>query len=184
MANPVTTIPAQFTAGDTLSFTQSLADYPASAGWVLHYRLINASGKQDIVSTASGDDHVFNISAATTVEYSAGIYDWQAYVDGVASQRFTVGNGRVTILPNLAGQSAGFDNRSAARKALDAVNLWLGSRDLAVAEYEISGRRMKYIPMGELLSLRSKLQLEVSREDKANAIARGESVSNKLLVRF
>jgi hypothetical protein len=184
MHNTVTTLPAQITAGDTLTFTQTLADYPANNGWVLHYRLINALGKFDITSSASGSDHLISVLAATTAGYTAGTYDWQAYVDGVSSQRFTIGTGRVVIMPNLAGQSAGFDNRSTARKALDSINAWLANRDLAVAEYQIAGRSMKYIPITELLSLRSKLQFEVKGEDKAAAMMRGESISNKLLVRF
>lgn len=184
MHNTVNTLPAQLTAGDTLIFTQSLAGFAATDGWVLHYRLINALGKVDIASTASGDDHLINVPAATTATYVAGAYDWQCYVDGVASQRFTLANGRVNILPNLAGQAGGFDNRTPARKALDAINAWLGTRDLAVAEYQIAGRSMKYIPITDLLSLRSKLTYEVKGEAQAAGILRGESVSNKLLVRF
>ena len=45
MADIPSTEPAVFTAGDTLKFTRSLADYPASEGWVLSYTLVNADAK-------------------------------------------------------------------------------------------------------------------------------------------
>lgn len=179
-----TTVPMQIVAGDTIQWQISLDDYLPADGWVLKYRLINALGKIDITASASGSDHLVSVSAATSAGYPAGEYDYQAYVEGTGAKRYTVAAGRIKILPNLAGVATTYDNRTTAKKALDAVNAWLGSRDLAVAEYEIAGRRMKYIPVAELITLRSKLRAEVNREDRAARIARGEEAGNKLLVRF
>lgn len=178
-----TSVPASVTAGDTIAWQRTLSDYPASAGWVLKYRLINAAGKIDITASAYGDDHLVGVTAATSTAYAAGDYDWQEFVEK-ASERYTTATGRITVAPNLAAAASTYDNRSTARKALDAVNAWLESRDLAVAEYEIAGRRMKYIPISELLGMRSKLQAEVGRETRASRIARGEPAGSKLMVRF
>jgi len=176
--------PASVTAGDTLAWQISLADYPASAGWTLKYRLINAAGKIDITGTASGDDHRVSVPAATSAGWTAGDYTWQAYVEGGTSERYTVATGAITIKANLAAQSAGYDTRSPAAKTLAAVDSWLTSRDLAVAEYEIAGRRMKYIPITDLIALRSKLQAEVARETAAERVAAGLPSKSKVYVRF
>jgi hypothetical protein len=184
MANPVpTSVPAKITAGDTLSWSRSLPDYPANGGWVLKYRLINAAGKIDITAGASGADHLVSVTAATSAAYAAGTYDWQEYVEK-GTERYTTGAGSIVVSPNLAAQAGGLDTRTDARRMLDAVNAWLVARDLAVAEYEIAGRRMKYIPIADLIALRGKLQAEVNREEAAARIMRGESPGNKLLVRF
>ena len=52
MATTPTTEPASITAGDTLTWQKTLADYPATV-WTLKYRFINATAKVDITATAS-----------------------------------------------------------------------------------------------------------------------------------
>ena len=88
------------TAGDSLSFTVSLADYPASAGWVLSYRLIprTAGAVLTFSATASGDDHVVALNAAATASWAAGDYTSAAFVTKGAD-RFTIDSegGQVTI---------------------------------------------------------------------------------------
>jgi len=183
MAQIPTTVPVAVTAGDTLQWRISLADYPASAGWTLKYRLINAGHKYDITAATDGDDHLVIVPAATSAAYAAGDYSWQGYVERGA-ERFTVATGSLTIHPDLAAQAAGLDTRSHARKMLAAIESWLESRDPGVAEYEIAGRRMKYIPKNELIALRSKYQFEVQREEAAERVKNGLAAGNRLLVRF
>jgi len=181
-----TSIPSRITAGDTVQWKISLADYPASAGWVLHYRLINSAGKVDINASADGDAHLVNVMAATSSGWAAGDYDYQAYVDGVDTQRFTVDKGKIRIDPNLAAQSGGFDTRSSARKCLDALDAALevyGSKAYT-QEYEIRGRRMRFNSPGDFLTFRSKIQAEVAREEAAERLAQGKNPRNKVLVRF
>ena len=176
--------PSSVTAGDTIAWTKSIQDYPASASWVLKYRLINATAKIDITASASGSAHAVSVSKTTSASWAAGFYDWQAYVEK-GTERFTVGTGRMQVLPNLADvAAAGYDTRSVARKTLDAINAWLTTRDLAVAEYEIAGRRMKYISIAELLKLRSSLQADVYAEEKALRIQNKLRGGGKVYVRM
>ena len=105
MSAPIlTTEPATLRAGDSLSWEITLADYPASAGWSLKYRLINAAGKIDIVASAAGDDYTITVSAVTSAAYVAGEYTWQSYVEK-AGERYTLETGRVFVKPNLAMQA-------------------------------------------------------------------------------
>ena len=184
MATIPTSVPATVRAGDTVDWTISAPDYPASAGWVMSWRLINAAGKIDIDSTAFGDNHAVSVAASTTAGWSAGVYDWvQKAIKG--TERRTVAVGTTEVLPDLAAQSSGFDTRTTAKKLLAAVESALLSRASRTdLEYEIAGRRLKSMSHGELLAARDKLQREVASEDKAARVAAGLPAGNRVLVRF
>jgi hypothetical protein len=176
MAEIPTVEPTQITAGDTLTWQRSLSDYPASAGWVLSYALTNADGQILITATASGDDHLVSVAAATTAAYVVGTYAWQAYVTKT-TERYMVGSGTLAVLPNLAVQGAGYDGRSWAQQQIDAIERWMTSHDQAVAEYQIAGRAMKYWEPAKLLALRDSFKAEVARSTAASA-------GTRLVVRF
>jgi len=66
MAHTVpTAVPASLRAGDTATWLRSLADYPASDGWVLSYVLVKTGAQIAITATASGADHLVEVDAAT-----------------------------------------------------------------------------------------------------------------------
>jgi hypothetical protein len=66
--------PSEFAAGDTLSFSRRLADYPASQGWSLLYELRGGSQAIEFVSAADGDAHVMVVSKDTTAAWLPGDY--------------------------------------------------------------------------------------------------------------
>lgn len=184
MADIPTNEPDALRAGDTWKWTRTLPDYPAGV-WTLKYRFKNAAGGFEIVASASGTDHAVSVSAATTAPYPVGKYSWIAWVEGGSSEKYTVDSGSLEVLPDYraGASSVALDDRSHAQKVLAAVETWLETRDPAVAEYEIAGRRMKYIPIGELLKLRSRYQNEVAAEKNAAALARGEGIGRKIQFR-
>ena len=179
-----TTEPSRVTAGDTITWTKALSDYPASAGWVLAYTLINSAAKITITATASGDDHLASVAAATSAAWAAGTYTWHAAVTK-ATERYTVGTGQMVVAPNLAA-AATFDTRTSARIALDAVDTALQTYGAKayMQMFEIAGRRQQFHTPGEFLAFRSKLQAEVAREDNATRLAAGLASKNQLQVRF
>ncbi len=179
-----TTEPPSITAGDTAAWTRSLSDYPASDSWVLAYALVNASSKVTVTSSASGDDHAVSVAASTTAAWVPGTYSWQATVTK-GSDRYTVGTGQITILPNLAAATL-LDTRSAARKALDAADLALANYGAKayLQSYEISGRSQRFHDPGAFMAWRDKLKAEVRREENAAAIAAGRRPRNQILARF
>lgn len=180
------TIASTLTAGDTLDFTTSTPDYPASAGWGVVYKLIprTAGTVITITSTASGDDHLSQVGSSTTATWAAGTYSWVCYAVK-AAERYTLQTGSITVDAD-PGVVTALDTRSSARKALDAVNLALesyGSRAY-MQGYEINGRRQQFHSPGEFLAFRDKLKAEVAREDNAARIAAGLSPRNQIHVRF
>jgi hypothetical protein len=184
MADIPDTEPAQLRAGDTWKWTRSLSDYPAGT-WTLKYRFKNAAGGFELVATASGTDHLISILAATTAAYAAGSYSWQAWVESGA-EKYTVDSGVCEVQPDYRAASAAtaLDDRTHAAKMLDAIEAWLESRDPGVAEYEIAGRRMKYIPATELLKLRSRYRAEVNAEEAARKLAAGEGIGRRIQFRI
>lgn len=178
------TEPSRITAGDTVSWLKCLSDYPATSAWVLSYTLINSATKITFTASASGADHLVSIAAATTAGWAAGSYTWVA-VATKAAERYTVGQGSITIAPNLAAATT-FDTRSTAKKALEAVNLALESYGAKayLQSYEIAGRKQQFNSPGDFLAFRSKLIAEVAREDNAARIAAGLAPRNQIAVRF
>ena len=179
-----TTEPSSLRAGDTWKWTRTLADYPAGT-WVLKYRFKSAAGGFEVTASASGTTHSVVVAAETTAPYSAGAYTWVAWVES-GSEKFTVGSGNVTVEPDYRSGSAAtaLDDRSHAQKMLAAIEAWLESRDPGVAEYEIAGRRMKYIPPAELIKMRNRYQSEVLAETNAAKLAKGEGIGRKLQFRI
>lgn len=183
MARPIpTSEPATLIAGDTANWIISLPDYPSSAGWTLSYTLINAASKITFSSSASGDDHLVNVPASTTAGWTAGNYAWRAQVSQ-AGQVFTVASGSIGVQPGFDAST--LDNRSHARKTLDAVQAYLENpANLSAAMYEIAGRRLQRLSIPDLIILRDRYQAEVAREEAAALVARGLPDKRRVMVRF
>jgi hypothetical protein len=175
----------QIVAGDTLTHTVTLRDYPASAGWVLSYRLIPASGSAiTFNASASGDDHVVSVAAATTSAWAVGKYAAKAYAT-LALVRYSVPSesGQITIAPNPASVAVGTELRSTARIALDNIEATIeGRATSAVLEYEINGRQLRYLSPADLMALQKYFAGKVALED---AVAAGSQAhKGKVYVRL
>ena len=182
MANIPATEPTTVNAGDTVRWTRSLPDYPASAGWVLVYHLVNATARIRIEGAASADAHQINVPADVTARWMDGDYAWRAQVT-LAGDVYTVAEGRMTVRPAFG--SATLDTRSQTRRALDAVNAYLADpNNLAASEYQIAGRQLKRHPLSELWRHRDRLQAELLREEAASRLAAGLPSNNRIYVRF
>ena len=182
MANIPATEPGAVNAGDTVRWTRSLPDYPASAGWVLSYQLVNAASRITITAAPSGDEQLVQVTATTTATWAGGDYAWRAQV-GRSGEVFTVAEGRITVRPSFASGTQ--DTRSQARIALDAVNAYLANpSNLAASEYQIAGRQLRRHSLPDLWRHRDRLQAEVLREEAAGRLAVGLPSNNRIFVRF
>lgn len=175
--------PTTITAGDTLSWVESLADYPASSGWALTYALILSGGPVAISSAASGDDHAVIVTAATSAAWPAGTYAWQSYVTKGA-ERHTVGTGSLVVRPNFATATS-HDPRSQAKKILDAIEATiLGKASSDQQIMIVGGIHLTKYPVADLLVLRDRYAAIVQQEQRAAKIAQGQASGGKILVRF
>lgn len=151
MSVPVfTSEPAQFVAGETVKWTKTFDDFPASDGWALSYALVKSGSQITIDAVADGDAFAVTIPATTSAGYEAGRYSYQASVskDG---EVVVVGSGRIEIKPGFAALSEGYDDRSFAKKMVDGLREIMPKLAAkGVASYSIEGRSMTYRNMEEL----------------------------------
>ena len=166
--------PAAITAGDTVEWIKTLADYPASASWVLSYALRNATDRIDITSSAAGADHQVSVAASVSRAWAPGLYAWAAHVTRGA-ERYTVRSGTIEVRPNLAA-AVPLDARSRAAKAVDDLKAALarfkatGGR---VRRYSIAGRDVEFESLSEMLKLLSFWERELASETAADRIRHG-----------
>jgi hypothetical protein len=178
------TVPLRFFEGDTVSWDEKASsDYPATA-WTLTYTFVNAIGVITAVATADDDDYTVSLSAAVTATYIPGQYKWVGKVSDIATglEIHTVLSGETEIYRSLDGDTSGYDTRSWAQEALDAVTAVITNRATMDQEaYSIQGRSLSRTPMSDLITLRKYLQGEVSKEQ--DLVSDGPS-SKQAHVRF
>lgn len=175
------------TAGDTLTFLTELPDYPASSGWSVEHKLLPRTGSATAItltSAASNDAHRTTASAADTASWTAGTYGWVAYAKKTG-ERHTIAQGEIVIKPDPAGGATNLDNRTHAARTLEAIESVIeGRATSSTAEYEIAGRKLKHIPIPELLTLRDRYKAEATCEQSARDVAQGLPDRRRVLVRF
>ena len=157
-----TTEPTQFVAGDTVKWTKTVADYPASDEWTLKYA-IRGQGVVDVVADTSGSGYAITIPAAKTASLRPGNYEWAAWVEKDA-EVYTVGSGVIAVLPNLQTAKAG-DRVSHAERTLAVLEAAIEGRLTTDMEsYSIGGRAVTKLAPTELVKLRNQYTSAVWRE--------------------
>lgn len=187
MVNPPTQEPTVLIAGDTLVWQKTLPNYPASAGWTLNYRLINAAGHLDIIAGASGSDFLVNVPAVTSAAYAAGMYSWQSFVTNAGGERYTLETGSIEVKANWAAQAVGLDTRSNAKKILEALEAaWVtaSATRAFVFDYKIADRQMRFATRAEWIAEIDYWRREVAREQRAERIKAGLPSGRTVYVRF
>lgn len=157
-------LPDTIGAGLTFNRLLTLTAYPAPE-WVLTVLL---RGKQtvDLVATADGSQHRLSATAAQTATWLAGDY-WYSMRATRGDDVVEVETGSITVMPDMLTLTDGYDGRSQAQVALDAINAVLAKRaTLDQQRYRINNRELYRESMTELLKLRSFYRLEVKREQQ------------------
>lgn len=183
--------PTEIIAGDTLAWTKDLADYPATDGWHLSYRL-RGNTNYDIAwgthVTTDGAGFSISVPAATTSSWVPGNFWLFGFVtDG--TERHQIIKVQVTVQPDSQTVSQSYDGRSHARKALDAIEAVLegsASREESMYQLDFGGkmRQLQFCPKEELIKMRNYYKREVDSELAAERIAKGLGGKSQILVRF
>ena len=189
-------------AGDTLAFGVNVPDYPPAQGWTLKMRFtprFTTPTQTPIVLTATpgpvdvgGEtfDYAIAVEPAVTADWKAGAYGWASWVEKSGARQVLEEAryaGELSVLADPATAGAGTDMRSPARRALDDARAaradYLAGGRGGVAEYSIGDRRMKFRDAGDFVALISRLEIEVSREQRATELAAGRPDPRKTYVR-
>lgn len=184
MATP-TNEPRSARAGDTWAWRrEDLTDYPPGT-WTLRYFFKAPSANFSFDATADGTAFAIARTAAQTAVYTAGVYQWFAFVtDGTA--RHQVDEGTLEVLPDM-GVAGNLDTRSTARKILeylDAALVTAAQSNALMSSYSINGRSVTFRTVAELQQARDYWAARVRDEDAAQSLAAGAAFGHKLAVRL
>lgn len=164
--------PLEIVAGDTVKWTKSLSDYPASESWVLTYYIKGNGINASAAATADGDDHAVTIAAATTAAWASGDCWMDGYV-AKSGERYKVYSAKLVVKPDLSAEDGTFDGRSDAKIMLDAVETAIKALNFSDKSYTLGDRTVTRRDLPELLQTRDRLKGEVYNEQLKERIANG-----------
>lgn len=182
-------VPASIYKGDTVKFNiPATPDYASNQSWVSTFVLKHNTGNDSITDTgvadgAGGWDFTLTDEETATLHVAAHWY--QLYVTK-SGERYTLEQGQIRVIGNVAGAGNTYDGRSQAQIDLESVQAAIRTKITggAVAEYTIGNRSLKSMSMPDLIALESKLRADVSREARAERIAKGLNSGRAVYVRF
>ena len=165
-----------------------VADYP-TADYALTYEFHDDAGgggshKFTITATETTTDYIVEIASATTASYTAGEYNWYAFITRSSdSQRIAIDEGHTKIELNFANTNA--DNRSHAKKVLDAIQAVLENRaSQDQMSYSIAGRSLSRMSIDDLMRFRDRYRAEYNKEIKQKRIKNKQDTGNTIKARF
>ena len=121
------------------------------------------------------------LTAGDSAEWTISLPDYPA--SAWTLTYYLVKEGRqVVIEPDFAQKSSGYDDRSTARIALDAIEAIIKSGLFTPHKrYQIAGRAMEFRDFDELLTARDRFRAEVRAEERRKA---GKPAFGAVKVRF
>ena len=176
--------PEELIAGDRWAWkrTDLNADYDNSLYTLKYSARLEGTGTTEIeiTASASGNDYLVEVAAATTAAYTVGDYHWQAYITRDSdSERITIQDGVFKVVANR--DAATTDPRTHAKITLDAIEAVLENRATKdQMAYTIAGRSLTRMEIEDLIKFRKIYKAEVDAEVRA---ANGKG-SIKVLVRL
>jgi hypothetical protein len=187
-------IPSTIIAGDSLSWNDGAGVDSAgialrSPTWTLIYYLRTNTAAEGATVTGATDGAGgwnFTIAAATTTNFDAGAWYWQAKATSGASV-ITLGTGSLTVKASLAYSATpgAIDGRSQAARDLEAVQAAIRTIIAGgVTQYMIGNRQATKIDLAKLVEREAYLKAIVAREKAAEKLAAGLGDSRNLYVRF
>ncbi len=179
-----TTEPTLIVAGDTVQWTKSLSDYPATDGWTLSYSFqLPGSTATPITFDADPDgaNYAIEVDADDTADWAAGSYNWTSYVTNVSDERHTVERGTVQI----ASDPTGVPGSTHATRTLAIIEAALEARlPRGLEMYTIDGQQVQKLTHEALSRLHDKYLAAVKAEQDAARVAAGLSSRRVSFARF
>ena len=178
--------PSEIRAGDAVEWTDDLA--PTANSYTYYFRT-NAAAGATCSGTLSNGIWSFTLSGATTANFTAGAWFYQA-ISVTAGAPTTQRYGGFDVLPSLtySGSATAIDLRSQAQIDLEAVEVAIRALASGAQEYRIGtatgGRMVKRAELAQLIAWRDRLKADVAREKLAENVANGKGDGRSLYIRF
>lgn len=116
------------------------------------------------VNLVADSSHTFTADAATTAAWPDGDY-WYTLRASDGTDTVELETGTLRVLPDLVAADDGYDGRSQAQIALDAIEAVLAKRaTLDQERYRINNRELYRMSVSDLLKLRAFYAEQVRRE--------------------
>ncbi len=181
--------PLSFHAGTTVKWKRTdLADFPAPT-WTLNYFLQKDGTKIDFASSQDGStaNHSISLAHSTTAAYTVGIYHWIVEArDGTSV--YIVDSGIMEIKTDFAEQGSGYDDRTVAKKMVDAYETLftnqISNSTLEQLSYSIAGRSISKLSAGQIREEYHRWKRIYQQELDVERINNGLGTSKKILTRF
>ncbi len=172
----LTELPRRITIGDTITWDESLSDFPASASWVVTYNFTSPGAQFSSGHAAVGDDHRITI---VTAELEEGHYQYSKKITDTIDTH-TLEFGFIDVDPDLSADTTGADRRSYAEIALENIEAVLkGKASKDQTSYSLNGRALSRYSPAELNEWRASLRVEVRDErQKARRKSGGKPHTN------
>jgi len=187
MAHPIpTTELDEVIIGDLVTWKRELSNYPAS-DWTLTYYLRSGTDgdEETITATASGNDHLVSVAAATTAAWVAGTYYWTAIVSS-GSERYTICDGTIKVKSNPAVTTT-TDNRTDAKIIYDALIALIKDRATRPEKQyslQAAGRSFTFHSYEEIQRAISYWKSVVDAEVAQALADKGKNTGRRILVQF
>lgn len=159
------TIPDKISAGLTFDRLLTFTAYPAPT-WVVAV-LLRGKSSIDMLAVAEGNQHRLRVDATTTGQWLPGDY-WYSIRATSGDDVVEIEQGHITVMPDMASAEPGYDGRTKAQIALEAIDAVIAKRATMDQErYRINNRELYRTPIADLLKLRSYYAEQVKREQLA-----------------
>jgi hypothetical protein len=171
-------IPTEIGAGLTFRAVVEQPIFPAPE-WGLSL-FLRGTSSIDLISAASGVDHIFEASASVTASWQPGRYSYLIRASDGADVH-PVERGEVLIAPDLAAQGENFDGRDHVRKVLDAIEAVIENRaTIDQQSYTINNRSLQRTPLSELMKLRHQYRAELAAKKARRRGGFGRAIKVRL----
>jgi len=181
--------PLKFHAGETVKWKRTdLSDFPAST-YTLYYTLVKDGTRIIFNSSQDGstENHAVTLAHGTTAAYTVGVYNWSVEARS-SSEVYIVDKGVMEILTDYAEQSSGADERSVAKKMVDAYESLFANqitnKTIEQLSYSIAGRSISKLSAEQIRMEYLRWKRIYESELDNERINNGLGTRKRILTRF
>lgn len=159
--------PVHFYAGETVRFTVSETDHPATA-WTLSFALRGVQSSLAVAGVVSGSDFTVTLTAAQTTALKPGIYSAAAiFTETATTEVESTRYGLITVGPNIADSTTGPRRTAyeAARTKLEALSV------NPYSSVSFNGQSFSAQNISEFQQLVDRLHIDALSEDVERGLA-------------
>ena len=157
--------PVAIFAGDSLHWTKSFNDYPATT-WALAYRLLSMAGgtAQDIAGVADGSDFEVEVTSAATALWTPGDYRLIGFLTS-GTERVQAYNAEFLVKPDPAAVDH-YDGRTYLQRVLALLQKTFEEGVIReVIEYSYGGVSTKVQSMEDVLNAIDRVKAAIEQEE-------------------